>query len=59
VFGDTYLDSERRFHQGDPIACLLFSLVLQPNLEAIKAEVPELRQGWYLNDGQQVGETKS
>jgi hypothetical protein len=58
VFGNTYLESECGFHQGDPIAGLIFSLVLHPILEAIQAEIPELRQGWYLDDGQLVGETE-
>jgi hypothetical protein len=55
VFGDSHLDSERGFHQGDPISGLLFSLVLHPIIETIEAECPDLRQGWYLDNGQLIG----
>ena len=42
--------------QGDPLAPLLFSLVLQQVVEKIEARVPGLAvNAWYLDDGVQVG----
>ena len=55
-FGSTTILSERGYHQGDPIASLLFSLLLHPIVSKIKAEVPDLKvNAWYLDDGSQVG----
>ena len=42
-FGDTTLTSETGFHQGDPLASLLFSLVLHPVVKTIQEEVPDLK----------------
>ena len=56
VFGDHIILSRSGFHQGDPLAGLLFSLVLQPIIDRIQAEVPSLKfNGWYLDDGTVVG----
>ena len=55
-FADTTIHSNTGFHQGDPLASLLFSLVLQPVVKIIEAEVPNLRvNAWFLDDGAQVG----
>ena len=56
VFGDRIILSRMGFHQGDPLAGLLFSLVLQPIIDRINAEVPTLKfNGWFLDDGTVVG----
>ena len=55
-YGDSTIPSERGFHQGDPMAGLLFALNLQPVIEIIEEEVPDLEvDAWFLNDGEQVG----
>ena len=52
IFGDTVILSTRGFHQGDPLAALLFSLVLHILIIKIQEEVPSLTaNGWYLDDG--------
>ena len=56
VFGDKIIFSRAGFHQGDPLAGLLFALVLHPIISKILAEVPSLSfHAWYLDDGTQVG----
>ena len=56
VFGKYVILSRLGFHQGDPIAGLLFSLVLQPIINRILTELPSLKlHAWYLEDGTQVG----
>ena len=56
VFGDTIIMSSVGFHQGDPLASLLFSVNLQPVIEMIRHEVPTLKlNAWYLDDGVLVG----
>ena len=56
LFGDTVIHSCVGFHQGDPLASLLFSLDLQPIVEQIQHEVPDLDiNAWYLDDGTLVG----
>ena len=51
VFGDTVIRSECGFHQGDPLASLLFSLTLHPIIEQINNDVPGLKlNAWYLDD---------
>ena len=55
-YGDSTISSERGFHQGDPLAGLLFSANLQPVVETIEEEVPDLEvNAWFLDDGDQVG----
>ncbi len=42
--------------QGDPLGPLGFALTLQPIVERIKTEVPDLRiNAWYLDDGTLCG----
>ena len=54
--GISVITSATGFHQGDPLASLLFSLVLHPVVLAIKNEVPSLMLNcWYLDDGTLVG----
>ena len=56
VFGETVIPSSVGFHQGDPLASLLFSINLQPVVDMIKQEVPDLKlQVWYLDDGTIIG----
>ena len=55
-YGDSTIKSEAGFHQGDPLAAFLFSLLLHPVVRKIQEEVPDLRvNAWYLDDGTQVG----
>ena len=56
VFGSTTIWSRCGFHQGDPLASLLFSLVLHPIVLQIEEQVPTLAlNAWYLDDGTLVG----
>ena len=56
VFGEDAIISSTRFYQGDPLAPLLFALVLQPVIERIQQEVLNLKvNGWLLYDGVNVG----
>ena len=56
IWGDMVIPSCKGFHQGDPLACLFFSVVLHPIIKRIAEEVPDLLlNGWYLDDGVQVG----
>ena len=56
VFGDSPIPSSVGFHQGDPLASLLFSINLQPVVDMIRQEVPDLKlQVWYLDDGTLIG----
>ena len=51
-FGNTVILSETGFHQGDPLASLLFSVALQPIVKMIAERLPDLCiNGWYLDDG--------
>ena len=44
------------FHQGDPLATLLFSINLHKIVLHIKQEIPNLKQNiWILDDGVQLG----
>ena len=57
VFGGNTIESRTGLAQGDPIAPLLFSLVLQELVLKIEEEVPTLEvNAWYLDDGVQVGD---
>ena len=54
--GDHIILSKTRFHQGDQLAGLLFSLVLHPVILIIQSRVPSLKvNAWYLDDGIQMG----
>ena len=56
IFGSTSIWSKTGFHQGDPLASLLFSLVLHPIILQIEDQVPSLDLNvWYLDDGTLVG----
>ena len=51
-FGDTKIPSCCGVQQGDPLGPLGFSLILQPVIERIEREVPDLLLNvWYLYDG--------
>ena len=59
MFGTVTLASERGLHQGDPLAALLFSLVLHRLVKLIHERVPRLKlNGWYLDDGTLIGATE-
>ena len=56
IFGKTIIYSMTGFHQGDPLASLLFALTLHPIVERIKLKVPNLlAHEWYLDDGGMAG----
>ena len=56
LFGNTIIYSINGFHQGDPLASLLFALTLQPIVEMIQQAVPTLKANeWYLDDGTVAG----
>ena len=55
-FGEASIFSATGLHQGDPIAGLLFCLVLKPIVDAIESEVADLiLNAWYLDDGHIIG----
>ena len=55
-FGMSTITSATGVHQGDPLAGLLFCLVLQIIVDTIEEEEPDLiLNGWYLDDGHIVG----
>ena len=55
-FGDVIITSCSGVQQGDPLGPSGFSLALQPLVESVKAEVPDLNINvWYLNDGTLCG----
>ena len=56
IFGEVIILSCQGFHQGDPLACLFFSVVLHHIIRRIAVEVPDLLlNGWFLDDGVCVG----
>ena len=56
IFGKALILSMVGFHHGDPLASLIFSLVLHPIILKIEAEVPTLDlNAWFLDDGTLVG----
>jgi hypothetical protein len=55
-FGSADIPSATGFHQGDPLAALLFALVLHPIILKIRERVPSLDLNvWFLDDGTMVG----
>ena len=55
-FGEATIASATGLHQGDPLAGLLFCLVLKPVVDAIEEEVSSLAlNAWYLDDGHAIG----
>ena len=55
-FGEAIIASATGLHQGDPLAGLLFCLVLKLVVDSIEEEVPSLiLNGWYLDDGHITG----
>ena len=55
-FGSDVILSMAGWHQGDPLASLLFSLALYPIIKIIAHRVPRLFINiWYLDDGELVG----
>ena len=56
MFGEAVIRSCDGFHQGDPLACLFFAVVLHPIIMKIASEVPDLLlNGWFLDDGSLMG----
>ena len=56
LFGVTSILSQLGVHQGDPLAALIFSLVLHPLVIAIQERVPTITvNSWFLDDGTAVG----
>jgi hypothetical protein len=53
--GPHVVDSTTGVQQGDPLSPLLFALTVQPLLLDLHRESPDVRQGWYLDDGTFVG----
>ena len=52
IFGKTIILSQVGFHQGDPLASLLFSLTLHPIILMIQQRIAGLKlNSWYLDDG--------
>ena len=59
LFGLVTLSSQLGFQQGDPLASLLFSLVLQSVVNLISERVPDLScHAWFLDDGTMVGKVE-
>ena len=55
-FGDKTIESTQGFHQGDPLASLLFALDIQPIIQRIKADIPDLDINvWFQDDGVLAG----
>ena len=59
IFGNTVIMSRTGFHQGDPLASLLFSLALKPIVRMIVEQVPTTRINTrYLDDGGVAGKVE-
>ena len=59
MFGEDVIPSCDGFHQGDPLACLFFAVVLHPIIMKIATEVPDLLlNGWFLDDGTLMGKVE-
>jgi hypothetical protein len=58
-FDDLVIPSKCGLHQGDPLAPVLFALVLHVLAKKIEEECPNLElHAWYLDDGTLVGDTE-
>ena len=56
LFGVTSILSQLGVHQGDPLAALIFALVLHPLVTAIQERIPTITvNSWFLDDGSAVG----
>ena len=56
TFGDKVINSSQGFHQGDPLASLLFALTFHPVILKIKEEVPDLSINvWFQDNGVLAG----
>ena len=57
--GNDIIDCTAGVQQGDPLGPLLFAMGLQPIVEQIQRECPNLlMNAWYLDDGTLVGKTE-
>ena len=51
VYGETTILNSRGFHQGEPLASLLFSLVLQSLIVRLRDTIPSLKlYCWFLEE---------
>ena len=56
-FGPTSIHSATGVRQGDPLASLFFCITLQPVVQKIQDDVPDLKiNAWLQDDGHQVGD---
>ena len=56
LYGDQVILSCLGWHQGDPLASLLFAVAFHPIVIRIKEEVPNLKANiWFLYDGNLMG----
>ena len=53
------LRSQEGVHQGDPLGPLLFAMVIQQLVDAVRVVCPNLAlNSWYLDDGVIAGSAK-
>ena len=56
IFGDKIIQSTQGFHQGDPLASLMFAMGIQPVIQKIQENVPDLDLNtWFQDDGVLAG----